>query len=116
MAPSHKIEGVMTEELTRADNGKFVRLRAGETLSICLPENPTTGSRWQVEQSDVEVLVPADSTYEARGTGVGSGGLRRLSFRGVSPGKGNLLLSQHRPWRKKNPADPTFSLEIEVVP
>lgn len=104
------------QEFSRADNGEFARIHPGETITVRLPENPTTGSRWQIEQLDRSLLESTDSAYEVRGTGVGGGGLRRLSFRGVSPGRGKLLLTQRRPWRKAQPADPTFSLDIEVLP
>src|SRR5579872_1725064 len=104
-AESAKIGVVTADSLTIADNGKSVRLRAGDTITVRLPENPSTGWRWQVETLDAALLVTVDTGYKVYGTGVGGGGLRTLSFRGVSPGKGVLVLTERRPWRKADSSD-----------
>lgn len=38
--------------LTRADNNRTAELRVGERLEVRLPENPTTGFSWAVDEND----------------------------------------------------------------
>jgi len=85
--------------------GGVTTLRAGQTLSIALPANPTTGYSWSLAGFDEGVLrraMPFDAhVTDSHAPGmVGVGGVTRWTFEAAAPGETTLTLSYGRPWAK----------------
>jgi len=104
--------------LTAADSGRTVTVRRGESITLRLAGNPTTGYRWQLRLP----LGPAleqqgDSAYvpdPAPGGIVGSGGTEVWKFKGIRAGRLTLVLEYRRPWEKDQPPARTVTYAIRV--
>jgi predicted secreted protein len=95
-------------------NGETVELGIGETLEIRLPENRTTGYRWQIEAGGQAVGSLESDAYEAAAGPPGRGGTRVLSFKAERPGEGEIRLAYRRPWEEGAPPARTFALRVRV--
>jgi inhibitor of cysteine peptidase len=85
--------------LTQSDNGKSVTICPGETVSISLDENPSTGFQWALEQRNDEVLELLTSDYiQASSTGVGGGGQHVWKFTAKKSGEVGLVMERWRAW------------------
>jgi len=86
-------------------------LRVGDELILRLPENPTTGFRWQVNPSADPALRRVDDRFEP-GSGSplpGAGGTRVFTFAASSPGTVQLSLAHRQEW------EPTGGTEQRLV-
>ena len=84
-------------ELTEADAGREHAAAVGEQLVVRLPENPTTGYRWQLD-APAEVAVEDDG-FEPGGSGApGAAGTRTFRLRATAPGTHHLAATQRRSW------------------
>jgi inhibitor of cysteine peptidase len=92
--------------LTEADSGTTVSADPGDTIVVRLPENPTTGYRWEVAGGP----SPSADDFTSAGTGQGAGGERTLRFT-AQPGPITLVLK--RPWESDKP-QATFSISVAV--
>lgn len=95
--------------LTQQDNGTHIELAAGSSLTVRLPENPTTGYRWIVESS--EGLQPISSDYQG-GDAVGAAGFRTFEFRGNRVGSCQLRLLNRREWETQEAPLDTFQATV----
>jgi inhibitor of cysteine peptidase len=99
---------------TLNDSGKTVPLGLQQTLSIRLPENPTTGYSWNASVSTGLVIVDTAYTAEPAATGiVGAGGTRNWTVRAVQAGAQQFSAVYIRPW-EPNLSAGEFNLTIEV--
>ena len=108
----------MTETVVGAgDNGRLVAVSVGDSVRIELPENPTTGFRWQMEPSslgDVSALRLQSVEYQmAVAAGVGGGGRRVFRFSAVARGHVGLRLELLREWEGQA-ARETFVITVDV--
>ena len=94
-----------------------MQLHTGQTLTVTLPSNPTTGFRWEVRDGAANVLQSLGpevySNPEDSGL-VGAGGLSTWRFTAREPGEGRLLLTYQQPWEQNVPPAQTFECEIRV--
>lgn len=78
-----------------------LRLHSGQTLSLSLPSDPTTGYRWQVKQAGQPVLRSLGpevySNPEDAGL-VGAAGRSAWRFVAQQAGSGSLSLVYQQPW------------------
>ncbi|MDR1800582.1 MAG: protease inhibitor I42 family protein [Lachnospiraceae bacterium] len=97
------------------ENDLDISVKAGETFTISLDENPTTGYQWAYEISDEGVISPdADEYKDAdKGNVVGGGGTRTLSFKGLKSGNATITLKYTRSW-EENPTDKILTYNITV--
>lgn len=102
--------------LTKADNGKTLTLKPGQTLTLRLPENPTTGYRWSISSLNVQVLQLTDDRFESSSSAAfGGGGQRVLTFQAQQPGQISLYLKNKREWEDAASALESFSVMIQVA-
>ena len=88
--------------LTPAQHGGSVRAALGDTLLLRLPENPTTGYRWQFELP-AGLGVSSDDFVMAT-SAAGAGGERTLRLLASAPGLHRLAAALRRPWETSGAA------------
>lgn len=99
------------------DNGRTVKLAAGEFLEITLAENPTTGYRWHLlDGGAVTANCPLvkDSYEPGHPQMAGQGGIHRWQFQAAEPGACMIELEYRRSWQKDKPPERTFRIQVEV--
>lgn len=103
------------QSLTEADNGRLIDLRIGEAVRVTLPENATTGYRWEIDRLDG--MVEAEGS-EARYPGgrVGAGGEVTFAFKAVKAGKGDIALKYWRHFEGPSSIVKRFGFRLNVQP
>ena len=102
-------------------NRQTVAVQVGSVVEIRLPENPTTGYMWMVDELNADkfqlisnVFVPPGDTHSAAGM-VGAGGTRVFRIKCVKMGAETVRLIYNRPWWENSPPVKTFYLKLEAV-
>lgn len=104
--------GMATHALTVADQGALVRSEPGDLVRIDLPENPTTGVRWQfVRQPGLAKLVT--DTYIQLSDAVGAASLRRLELEVFAQGSETFHLVCVQAWDTSTPASAEFEFTLQ---
>ena len=95
--------------VTETQDQTTVRVHAGDTLVIRLPETPTTGYRWAPLQGTPEsdAFVPGTSS-------VGGAGVRIFRFPMKSADAATLELGLAREWEKQ-PSAKRFKVDVRVL-
>ncbi|MBI3911843.1 MAG: protease inhibitor I42 family protein [Armatimonadetes bacterium] len=77
-----------------------IAVLTGNTFTITLPSNRTTGYQWRLATSpDKEILGSAGSTYNAPSNGIpGQGGTETWTFLAVGKGSATIVLEYVQPW------------------
>ena len=103
--------------LSKRDDGRQLRLSVGDTLTVELKSNPTTGFRWMVpEEGAKDVLKLNSDEFFAPGTDLcGAPGRQKLSFTAASPGETELRIVYIRPWKKDAPPAQKFTVKVVVA-
>ncbi len=103
--------------ITEADDGKTVEVATGQSFSIQLGSNPTTGYKWSIKSVDKTIGAPKES-FKQGGGATGSGGTQRFTWSTKSPldldGKHTIELEYQRPWAETVPPAKTFSVTVEI--
>lgn len=103
--------------VTKNDNGKELSLKVGDSFLVSLPENPTTGYRWELAGDTSAYLAAAKDEYvpaAQAGGMVGGGGVRELTFSAKAPGSVKLALRLRRSWEKPDQAVDSFSVTLNI--
>ncbi|HTN54432.1 MAG TPA: protease inhibitor I42 family protein [Anaeromyxobacter sp.] len=100
--------------LDERSDGARVRLRVGDRLELALPENPSTGFRWQWTEPGAPVCRLEEDRFEPGGPGVGARGHRLLVLAVAGPGAARLALVLRRSWEPE--AARAFTVEVEAAP
>ncbi len=102
--------------LTEDNNGKTVSLKEGDTLTVKLASNPSTGYSWGLKSVDAAVLdALGKPEYKQERNIPGGGGIETWRFQAVAAGQTTLTLIYHRSWEKDSPPDRTFTLNVTVT-
>lgn len=78
-----------------------ISLSNGQTLTLSLPSNPSTGYRWELREAASHVLKslgPEVYSNPHSDELVGTEGLSTWRFQAIAQGEGHLSLSYQRPW------------------
>ncbi|MBN1302895.1 MAG: protease inhibitor I42 family protein [Anaerolineales bacterium] len=99
-------------------NGGVIELHRGETVTVSLDSNPTTGYGWTVREIDSSILEQqGDVTYTqspaAEGQ-VGVGGKEAYRFEAVGKGQTTLVLEYQRSWEAGVAPLQTYTLTVLV--
>jgi inhibitor of cysteine peptidase len=106
---------VSTITLTQADDGNAVDARVGGHLVVRLDENPTTGYRWALEESDEAVIALQHVEYvRSRDAAVGGGGQRIWTFVARKPGMATLHFKLWRAWEGDASIGQRFTATLNV--
>lgn len=98
--------------LTIEDGGRKVAIPLAGALTLRLPENATTGFRWEGEADPALTLIGDD--YEPAG-GAGGGGVRALRYRLTRPATVKLELVRRQAWEPDSEGDARFSIVVEAL-
>lgn len=102
--------------ITEQDNGRTVDVRVGESVSINLPENATTGYRWAIDRYDREFVEATATEPRYTANAIGSGGRVAFIFEGRKIGSGEIVLKQWRHWEGDSSITNRFRLRLNVLP
>ena len=78
-------------------------MHVGDELVVSLPENPTTGYRWQLDSPGSFLAVEDDAFALPGRAGIGAAGTRLLTLRVTAAGRASLHLALRRDWEKDKP-------------
>lgn len=93
-----------------------ISAKAGETFTIELEENPTTGYQWSVTVSDETVVALDKDEYvpdDMSGDIAGSGGTRALTFKAIKAGGATIDMVNERSW-EPSPDDEKLQFNVTV--
>jgi inhibitor of cysteine peptidase len=95
-----------------ADDGNTFVVAAGDELIVTLPENPTTGYRWELDSPSAALVLERDEPRAGRVPG--AGGVRVLAFRAAAAGRVRLSLQLRRAWETMQPPLQKFSVVADI--
>lgn len=99
--------------LSIEDGGREVSIAKGDVIEIRLPENPTTGFRWDMPPAD-GVEIVADTYDISSNAAVGAASVRVFRLKAKAAGRVRLELKRHQQWETTGQADLEFSLDILI--
>lgn len=104
-----------------SDIVKQVEVNAGDSFSIVLDSNRTTGYQWneQAEISDMAVIEQTVHNYVAPNVNneipvVGMAGFENWTFKALKTGTATINLSYSRPWEGGEKDTRTFELKVVI--
>lgn len=104
-------------EVSETDAGDSIRKKPGETFTLELDSNPSTGYRWALDgKEDATVVKKLSDEFVSRPHPpgmVGVGGTERWKFQAVKPGKTALHFTYRRPFEKES--EPARERTINVL-
>lgn len=104
-------------DLTEKDSGKTLHLDRGDTFTIQLVSNPTTGYLWQFGTPPYDesvMILRGDKYIRPQEQLAGAPGKRSLSFLAEGSGRTGLRLIYVRPWEKNRAPAQEFNLMVIV--
>lgn len=105
-----------TVTLGSEQHGQSVPASVGDVVVVRLPENPTTGFRWQVDRLDEGTVEQVEDTYDGGpSAAVGGGGTRALAFRVKAPAPTVIELEYRRPWEDRGTGSDRWRVELVVA-
>lgn len=102
---------------TEADTGSTIEVAMGDSVTVSLQENPSTGYSWREEHSaglellSDRFLEPSPSPSPGM---VGVPGTREFVFKAATAGMQTVSAVYARPWEENIAGRETFSLTIDV--
>lgn len=103
--------------LTHADHNRTAELRVGERLVVRLPENPSTGNTWAIEENDRRLLALDGTDYTAPTEGfIGARGERIYTFTAQQPGEVGLKFKYWRFWEGDGSATEHYAITVQIRP
>jgi len=101
-------------QISAADSGKSLAAHVGDELVVSLPENPTTGYRWQLDSPGSFFAVENDDFALPRHAGSGAAGMRLLTLRVTAAGRTSLHLALRRDWENDKLPIQDFSASVDI--
>ena len=106
----------ITVQLTRKDDNETVALKAGDTLQVALPANPSTDFQWTFQKLPAKVLKQqGDPEFTPNNDTIGSPGKMMWTFAVVGPGKAQLVAEYDSVPPQDTPAT-TFQVTVTAKP
>lgn len=114
--PDKGVQRLSDLTLTEKDNGKSVVAHVGDTIELSLPENPSTGFRWALEQDKTQHLEILDvSRQPAADMAMPGRGNRHVwRFRILQAGDTQLALRLWRTWEGDKSIIERYNVVIAV--
>jgi inhibitor of cysteine peptidase len=103
-------------ELGAEDKSRSVGVHSGEIVTLTLPENPSTGFRWEVDGSANALLHLESSEYvPPAGAPPGVAGRHVWRYKAIAPGQVTLSLSLTRSWEANAPAADEYAVTLNIA-
>jgi Zn-dependent peptidase ImmA (M78 family) len=99
---------------TSVDEMERLEVTLGDEIAISLPENRTTGYRWNVSNADVPLNLVQDNFIRSDEQLIGTPGHRKLIFRAEGEGVWQQQLVLQRKTREPSPSTQQLSLNATV--
>lgn len=100
--------------LSEADSGRLIELQESDVVVLRLESNPSTGYRWEVQETDQNILLQVGAfEFESEPNRFGAPGTQVLRFVGVSEGRTPLKLVYRRPWEEGVEPLKTYSIQVQ---
>ncbi|HCK80749.1 MAG TPA: hypothetical protein DIC59_04705 [Candidatus Competibacteraceae bacterium] len=101
----------------RADDNRTAELRVGERLKVVLPENPSTGYTWAIDETDRRLLALDGTAYDEPADGfIGARGRRTFTFSTRQPGEVTLKLKYWRFWDGDGSTTERYAFALKIIP
>ena len=104
-------------DLTDKDSGRTLHLDRGDTFTIRLVSNPTTGYLWQFGTPPYDesvMILRGDKYIQPQEQLAGAPGKRSLTFLAEGSGRTGVRLIYVRPWEKNSQPVKEFNLMVIV--
>ena len=103
--------------VTQNDNNRTAELAVGEQLEVRLPENPTTGFSWAIEENDRRILALDNTAYTPPAVAgfIGARGQRAFTFTARQAGEVALKLKYWRVFAGDDSITERFAVTVRVV-
>lgn len=99
------------------DYDREVAARVGETFTITLQENATTGYRWAIDHFDADALESLESQAKyPQEQRVGARGEATFSFRAKRAGSTDIALKYWRHWEGDKSIIQRYRAHVDVAP
>ncbi len=105
-----------TRVITEADDGATIEIHVGESATLALSENPTTGYRWEIAPQQRTVVEIRDRPYKSQSNAIGGGGEASWTLRAVEPGETTLSAKLWRQWEGDGSIVKRFTARVKVSP
>ena len=102
--------------VTKEQNGRVVTVKVGDSISVQLPENPTTGYAWALDSIDPKLLEARAPAYHPAGAGPGTGGVKTWALSARAAGRTRLELKRWRHWEGDKSIVERFAVTLDIKP
>src|ERR1019366_7883682 len=100
--------------IDETSNGQTLEAAPGQTVEICLEENPTTGFRWRMAPAAGSVATLVRDVFEPGRQAPGQPGIHRWQFKVAATGSGPVRFVYRRAWEDAAPAARVFTVRLSV--
>ncbi|MBS0643801.1 MAG: protease inhibitor I42 family protein [Proteobacteria bacterium] len=101
--------------LTEADQGRTVDLHTGQSVTVDLPENATTGYRWAIDRADPGLVSVQEGPARSATSGaIGSGGRRSFVITASAPGTTEVVLKRWRSWEGEGGVAERYRVALRI--
>jgi inhibitor of cysteine peptidase len=83
-------------------------------LQVEIPENPTTGYRWELTAEPRAAIEILKDEYSRKSAGVGAGGIRIWTIRLKVPASVHLKALLRQPWLPESDPEDAAALDLEA--
>lgn len=98
------------------DRGKRIEVSLSSRVTLRLPENPSTGYRWELQSLAGDILEIHGDHYQPPAVLFpGAGGIHIFEFIAHAPGQALLRLRLTRPWETEHADAQTFDVTVTVL-
>jgi inhibitor of cysteine peptidase len=105
-----------THDLGPEHDGRRLTVHGGDAVRLRLPENPTTGYRWQWLDLDPRLAATLEDEFQPPAAAApGAGGVRIFRLRAVTAGSHRLALRCVRMWQAEGDPAATFEVVLDVI-
>ena len=105
-------------QVTVSDNGRALRMPAGQELAIALAADQGSGYQWRVQRGDPAVLrqrgEPVYQQPPAPTGSLGANGTTTFHFAAVGKGRTHLVLAYQRPWETYTAPARSYALDVTI--
>jgi inhibitor of cysteine peptidase len=100
--------------LTLRDNDGTAEVYIGDSVRIKLPENATTGFRWEIDRYDEQLFEVLATEPHYPKDSIGAGGYVSFTFRAKNPGFGEIALKNWRHWEGDSSVTNRFRVRLRI--